>query len=78
MKNKIKNCENFSLEVKLLKNTIQKVNDNAYFIIDLPSFIGTIVTYDHTIANQTICHHGNISEEVIEEASPEDNQKEIK
>lgn len=62
----------------MFKSSIKKINDHAYFIIDLPSYLGTINTYDHTIANQTICHHGDISEEVIEEASPEDNQEEIK
>lgn len=36
------------------RSSIQKINNNAYFLIDLPSYLGTIITYDHTLANQTI------------------------
>lgn len=60
----------------MFKSSIKKINDHAYFIIDLPSYLRTINTYDHTIANQTICHHGDMSEEVIEEIPQKENQEE--
>ena len=33
---------------------IEKINDNAYFIIDLNSFYSSIQRYDSVLANQTI------------------------
>lgn len=63
----------------MVKSSIRKINEDAYFIIDLPSYLGTIITYDHTIANQTICRFGDIfPEEIIEETvideAPQDNK----
>lgn len=61
----------------MFKSSIKKINDHAYFIIDLPSYLGTIITYDHTIANQTICQQSNNPhEEVIEEIPQKENQEE--
>jgi len=33
---------------------IEKLNDNAYFVLDLPSNMNTLISYNHTLANQTI------------------------
>jgi hypothetical protein len=33
---------------------IKKINENAYFVIDLTSFCGSINNYDNVLANQTI------------------------
>jgi len=60
----------------LLKSSIQKINNSAYFIIDLPSYLGTIIGYDHTLATQTICSMGNINLEIrTEEVSQEELPK---
>lgn len=42
---------------------IDKVNDNAYFIIDYSSLYSQIVSYDPNIANQTI-YAGNFSDQI--------------
>lgn len=79
MKCRIRNCENFSLEVKMNKSSIQKIKEDAYFIIDLPSYVGTIITYDHILANQTICGHEDISyEDIVKEVPQKENQQEEK
>ncbi len=45
---------------------VQKINDNAYFVVDINSFTATVKEYDPLISNQTIC-----VDEFIEE-SPEE------
>jgi len=63
----------------LNKSSIQKINDCAYFIFDLPFYLGTIITYNHTLANQTICDYRDIPfKEVIEEKPQEEIPEEIK
>lgn len=33
---------------------VEKINENAYFVIDTISFFGQILPYDPRVANQTI------------------------
>lgn len=34
---------------------IEKISDNAFFVIDIRSFSNSIIQYNPLIANQTIC-----------------------
>ncbi|MBW2065007.1 MAG: hypothetical protein JRJ03_08745 [Deltaproteobacteria bacterium] len=42
---------------------IQKINENAYFVVDTESFLKQINAYDPIVANQTICSP-DITEEI--------------
>ena len=42
---------------------IDKINDNAYFVVDYSSLYSQIVNYDPNIANQTI-HAGSFSDQI--------------
>jgi hypothetical protein len=41
------------------RTRIEKISEGAYFIFEPSSFNGSIVPYDHIVANQTILSDGS-------------------
>ena len=68
----MRNCGNSFL--KEAKKMFQKINENAYFLIDTNSFLTQINTYDPLVANQSICYPDIMDEPVPTEFENEDSE----
>ena len=46
---------------------IEKVGESAYFVVDFENYVGTVVPYNPTVAQQTVVHSPTPGEVMGEE-----------
>ena len=59
----------------MMNNVVEKLGEDAYFIVDLMGFQNTIAPFDTRVANQTILFGGDVFVSALEEPPVEAEKK---